>query len=136
MATVGPSMPRLPRGLTLIELVIVIVVLAILGAIVLPRLMSTRDKAHTAAMRSDLAHLAVAEQEFMNEKGAYTSDLAELDVTLSPGVRLVGPIVATASGWAAKVEHPQGNPRTCAIFVGDTAPVGPAAAPGVVACGN
>ena len=126
------SRPR--RGLTLIELVIVLVIIAILVAIALPRFTNTSGKAHTAAMRADLRNLARAQEEYTADKGGYTSDLTQLNFRLSPGVRLVGPVVGTQSGWSATVEHPQVSPHKCSVYVSTAAPVAPASSEGVENC--
>ncbi|MGB8432736.1 MAG: type II secretion system major pseudopilin GspG [Burkholderiales bacterium] len=45
----------LPRGFTLIEVMVVVVILAVLAAIVVPRIMSRPDEARIVAARADIA---------------------------------------------------------------------------------
>jgi prepilin-type N-terminal cleavage/methylation domain-containing protein len=62
------------KGFTLIELMIVVVVMAILVAITLPRLSHTKEKANVAALKSDLRNLATFEENYAaDSNGVYFS---------------------------------------------------------------
>src|SRR4051812_31731818 len=62
------------KGFTLIELLIVLVVLAILVAITLPRFARSKEKANVAALKSDLRNLATVEENFAaDSNGTYFS---------------------------------------------------------------
>ena len=131
-----PQMPQRRRAFTLIELIVVVVIIAILTAIAIPQFRKTRDKAHTAAMSSDLKNLATAQEAYLGEKSSYASDVAQLQsFTWSRGVQLVEPITVVPGGWSARVQHPNVSPYTCAIFVGNAPPAAPATQDGVIACG-
>ena len=68
-------MTRRPRtGFTLIELLIVTVIIGILAAIAVPKWQTTKGKANTAALKSDLRNLTVAQESFFYENQSYTTD--------------------------------------------------------------
>jgi prepilin-type N-terminal cleavage/methylation domain-containing protein len=124
------------KGFTLIELLIVVVIIAILAAIAIPKFYATREKAYFAAMRSDLKNLASHQEIYYADKYSYTSEVAALTFVSSQGVT-VG-IVASSSGWSANATHSALDvSEGCAIYYGTvTAPTSPATptSPGEVAC--
>lgn len=69
---------RRRRGFTLIEMLIVIVVIAILALIVIPRLLSAGQKAKEAALKGDLHMLRNAVQQFEADCGDYPAALDQL----------------------------------------------------------
>jgi type IV pilus assembly protein PilA len=126
---------RRVRGFTLIELLIVVVILGILVSIVVPKFANGKERAMVASMRSDLRNLVAAEEAFftnaMTYYGGAIPDPAfqyipsqDVSVTLSS---------VTNAGWAASATH-AGSAKTCAVFVGAAAPLGPATLEGQVAC--
>jgi len=121
------------RGFTLIELLIVVVVIGILAAFAIPKFQSTKGKAYTSSLRSDLRNLATAEEAYFYEASTYTSNLGALNVTLSSGVTVTFG-VANGSGWSAKVTHPLAYPIECAIFMGGVSAYAPATTEGILAC--
>lgn len=66
------------RGFTLIELLIVIVVIATLALIVLPRVMGAGRKAREATLRANLSQLRRAIQQFESDTGLYPAALIDL----------------------------------------------------------
>jgi prepilin-type N-terminal cleavage/methylation domain-containing protein len=123
------------KGFTLIELLIVIVIIGILVTIVVPKFANGKERAMIAAMRSDLHNLLGAQEGFFSNgqtyfNGALPNPAFPYSVSTGVTVTLSG---VTASGWGATATH-IGSTRTCAIFVGTTAPPAPAVAEGQIAC--
>ncbi|MDH7601011.1 MAG: type II secretion system protein GspG [Armatimonadota bacterium] len=78
-------MPRVRRrGFTLVELLVVIVVLAVLAAIVLPKFMDSSKRSKESALRSDLKLLRNAIGLFYTDTGAYPKTLSDLAATSAP----------------------------------------------------
>jgi prepilin-type N-terminal cleavage/methylation domain-containing protein len=121
-------------GFTLIELMIVVVIIGILASIAIPKWETTKGKANTAALRSDLRNLAVAEESYFYEHQTYTDDLSALKVNITTNVALTF-ATATSTGWAATATHAVASPATCGIFVGSAAPpIAAASKEGRVGC--
>lgn len=72
------------RGFTLIEMLIVIVVIAILALIVIPRLLGAGRKAKEATLKGDLHQLRNAIQQFEADLGDYPLTLDQLVATTAP----------------------------------------------------
>jgi prepilin-type N-terminal cleavage/methylation domain-containing protein len=71
-------MDRRSKGFTLIEMLIVIVVIAILALIVIPRLLGAGRKAKEATLRGDLHQVRNAIQQFEADCGDYPSAISTL----------------------------------------------------------
>lgn len=108
-------------GFTLIELLIVIVIIGILAAIAIPKWETTKGKANTAALKSDLRNLTVAEESFFYESQAYTNDTTALNFRTSPNVALTF-VTADGTGWSATATHAVASPTTCGVFYGAAPP--------------
>lgn len=71
-------------GFTLVELLVVIVVLAVLAAIVLPKFMNSSARSKESALKSDLKLLRNAVSLFNADTGVYPKTLADLASTTAP----------------------------------------------------
>ncbi|HWE41003.1 MAG TPA: prepilin-type N-terminal cleavage/methylation domain-containing protein [Gemmatimonadaceae bacterium] len=120
-------------GFTLIEVMVVVVILAILAAMAIPRFKNTKGKGHSAALRTDLRNLATAEESFFFSNGRYSTVLDSLNFRGSPGVIVTIP-EASNQGWSASVTHPESYPLKCAMFEGTAAPLAPATAESQISC--
>jgi len=68
------------KGFTLIELLLVVAILAVLAAIVVPRLAATAEKANEAACASNWANLVRALELYaVNNGGQYPADQTAFD---------------------------------------------------------
>jgi len=66
------------RGLTLIELLIVIVIVGILAAIAVPVYTNYMQRARRADAKTALEQLRAAEEMYRAERGSYSTDLVQL----------------------------------------------------------
>src|SRR2546421_10573093 len=106
------------KGFTLIELLIVVVIIAILAAIAIPKFANPKEKSYLASMKSDLRNLF-----FLMIRRPPRSTLFPYTPLFRSSTTsgVVGPTIAlSADGWTARVSHTT-TPKTCAIYVGATA---------------
>ena len=130
----APSAPPAP-GITLPDLLILVVALALLLAVVVPELSAWRRRSLEGGMRAALQQLATAEASYFYDHRVYSADPAQLRAAgFQPGlgVRVVVR-EATAGGWSATATR-AGTPVQCALFVRQAAPVGAARTPGETVC--
>lgn len=66
------------RGFTLIEVLIVIVIIAILATIVIPRLLGAGRKSKEAALRADLKQIRDAIEQFEANTAAWPPNLSDI----------------------------------------------------------
>ena len=90
---------RKHKGFTLIEMLIVIVVIAILALIVIPRLLGAGRKAKEATLRGDLHQLRNAIQQFEADCGDYPAALADLQTQPAAGSNGGTGIALDVNGW-------------------------------------
>lgn len=92
--------PRFPRraqrGFTLIEIMVVVVILGVLGALVLPNLMGRPDHAKLTAARTDIQSIATALEIYRLDNGRYPTTAQGLEAlvkrpSLAPVPRLWSP---------------------------------------------
>lgn len=108
---------RSGRGVTLLELLVVVLIIGVLAAIAVPQFMRQRGSAYVASMKSDLRNLVTAQETFKADSEGYAGALAALPTyRASAGVSIVI-VQATNKGWAAKSSH-HATTRTCVIYVG------------------
>lgn len=106
------------RGLTLIELVIVLVLIGILSALAVNRINVARQAAYAAAMQSDLRNLATAQEAYFTDNAeAYARRVQDVGYRFrtSPGVtiRLVS---VSQRGYTATARHVSSG-LTCSVSV-------------------
>ncbi len=80
----GKSNRGCKGGFTLVELLVVIVVLAILAAIVLPKFVDSSLRSKESALKSDLKLLRNAVNLFYADTGYYPAQLSDLTSTAAP----------------------------------------------------
>ena len=90
---------RKSKGFTLIEMLIVIVVIAILALIVIPRLLGAGRKAKEAALKGDLHQLRNAIQQFEADCGDYPAALADLQTAPAAGSQGGNAIDLDVTAW-------------------------------------
>jgi type IV pilus assembly protein PilA len=132
----GGIVRRNAKGFTLIELLIVVVIIAILAAIAIPKFAVTKEQAYVSQMKSDLRNIATAQEAYSGDNGVYYDGVvpsALLVYRPSPGVTITVQNV-TATGWGATAASPGLTPRTCAFYQGTGGPLAPATQEGRVEC--
>ena len=128
-------MTRHKSGFTIIELLIVVVVIAILTAIAVPRFQQVKGRARAATLRADLRTLATAQEHSLSENLVYANNIAQLPTySFSEGVTVTIVSGGTGGGWSATTTHPLSYPLVCAIYHGTVPPLAPATREGVITC--
>jgi general secretion pathway protein G len=72
------------RGFTLVELLIVIVILAVLAAIAIPKFMNSGVRSKESSLKSNLKLVRNSLELFHNDTGAWPATLSDLAVTTAP----------------------------------------------------
>jgi len=65
---------RLPRGFTLVEIMVVVVILGILAALIVPRVVGRTDDARAVAAKQDIAAIMGALKLYRLDNGRYPSN--------------------------------------------------------------
>ncbi|MCF4998059.1 type II secretion system protein GspG [Pseudomonas syringae] len=89
MQTLQKNVPARQRGFTLIEIMVVVVIIGILGAIVVPQFMSRPDQAKVTAAKIDIQAIATALEMYRLDNARYPT---------------------TQQGLEALVKRPAGTP--------------------------
>jgi len=87
------------RGFTLVELLVVIVVLAVLAAIVLPKFMNSGNRSKESALKSDVKLVRNAINLFQADTGNYPNGLADLSEATVGSVKVAGGAAVKAADW-------------------------------------
>ncbi|MCX6344897.1 MAG: prepilin-type N-terminal cleavage/methylation domain-containing protein [Armatimonadetes bacterium] len=97
----GYRSKRRNGGFTLVELLVVIVVLAILAAIVLPKFMDSGARSREAALKSNLKLIRNAITIYKTDTGLYPVTLNELSAAPAPaqGNNGTADVALTAANW-------------------------------------
>jgi prepilin-type N-terminal cleavage/methylation domain-containing protein len=68
------------KGFTLIELMVVILIVGILGAVAIPKFMAASHKAKASEFPTVLSSIYTAEHAYQAESGSYSNDFATIDI--------------------------------------------------------
>ena len=101
---------RTNAGFTLLELMIVIVILGILGAIVAPKFMDEPHKARVVQTRMQIENLSTAAKKFYLDNGFYPSTEQGLDALINKPSIGKTPKNYPTNGYMTKIpKDPWGN---------------------------
>lgn len=90
---------RIARGFTLIELMIVLVVIAVLAGIIVPKYLDRIDDANETVLKQDLAGMRTAIDQFYRDKGRYPDSLNDLVTQRYIRSVPIDPITNSAISW-------------------------------------
>ncbi|HSG97714.1 MAG TPA: type IV pilin protein [Woeseiaceae bacterium] len=123
----GDLMYKHMRGITLIELMIVVVIISILAAVAYPNYQEFSARAKRNEARAALLRLAVNQERFYLNNNTFTSDLTSLGFSTTPtadtesGYYRVTVTAANASNFAATATYLLGGSEAakCNVFTID-----------------
>lgn len=75
---------RMKRGFTLVELLIVVIIIAVLAAIAIPKFANSSLRSKESALRAELKLIRNAIELFKNDCGCYPAALSDLTGTSAP----------------------------------------------------
>jgi general secretion pathway protein G len=115
------------RAFTLVELLIVIIIIAVLAAIAIPKFSSSSLRSKESALRAELSLLRNAVELFKTDTGAFPATLSALEATAAPasGLDSAGAAKAIVAGdWKGPyVNKVNNDPVSSAAFsYGTTSP--------------
>jgi general secretion pathway protein G len=102
---------RPARGFTLIEIMVVVVILGILGALIVPNFIGRPDEARVEAAKSDILSIANALELYRLDNSNYPSTDQNLDALVSEPSGYPEPRNWSADGYLKKLPYdPWGEP--------------------------
>ena len=102
---------RIQNGFTLIEIMVVVFIIGILGALIVPNIISKPDEARVAAARSDLRAIGTSLEFYLFDNSAYPSTEQGLEALVTKPSGYPEPRNWKADGYLDKVPiDPWGEP--------------------------
>ncbi|MEM1173652.1 MAG: type IV pilin protein [Pseudomonadota bacterium] len=102
---------RVMRGITLLELMIVVVIVGIMSSLAYPQYLNYRDRANRTEAKSALLNLVIDQERFYLNASTFTNDLTDLgysaatDWPTRSGTYLVNVTAADASNFTATATY-------------------------------
>ena len=126
-------MARRP-GVTLVELLVVLVLVGVLASVAILRYQRVSDRGLYATLESDLRTLSIHQELYHAQHDTYAPAVALVDFTPSAPGSVVTVTSADRAGWAAYATHAGLAGHRCSIFMGTAPAEAPATRAGVIAC--
>jgi general secretion pathway protein G len=104
------------RGFTLIELIVVLAIVALLASIVAPRYVASVDRAREATLRTSLATLRDAIDQFAADRGRWPESIDELVSTRYLRSLPEDPVTNRRDSWVALPPPPDAVEATGGLF--------------------
>lgn len=108
------------KAFTLVELLIVIIIIAVLAAIAIPKFANSSQRSKESALRAELSLLRNGVELFKTDTGAFPANLADLEATAPPASGLDSAGAAktiTAADWKGPyVNKVNPDPVSAAAF--------------------
>lgn len=120
------------RGFTFVEVLVALLVFGVLSAIAVPRFRMYKERSYVAAMKTDVGHIRLAEEEYFAEHQRYSTDTTALDFRTTSNVRLRLTSVDLIGGYTAVAFHLNLPGQECTTKVGREATNVPS---GEIVCG-
>lgn len=99
------------RGFTLIEIMVVIVIMSILGALIVPNIISRPDEARMAAAQSDIRQIEAALEMYRLDNGNYPSTDQGLEALVNKPAGYPEPRRWSPDGYLKKLPVDPWNER-------------------------
>jgi type IV pilus assembly protein PilE len=90
---------KLEKGITLVELLVVVVIIAIISAIAFPAYESQMQKVRRSEARAGLSSAALAQERYFTVNGTYASNFSLLDLNDSDFKTIGNSALITESGY-------------------------------------
>ena len=121
-------------GVTLVELLVVLVLVGVLASIAIFRYQQVQDRGLYATLESDLRTLSIHQELYHSEHDTYAAVASLADYTPSAPGAAVTVTFADKSGWAAYASHAGLPGHRCSLFMGTAPAEPPATVAGAIAC--
>ncbi|MEX2494912.1 MAG: type IV pilin protein [Woeseia sp.] len=111
----GTSIPGCLRGVTMIELMIVVVIVSILAAVAYPNYRQYVERSKRNEAKAALLQIATNQERFYLNNNAYTTNMTSLgfpvnsNYTTDSGAYEVNVTAADASGFTAEATYREGG---------------------------
>ena len=96
---------RRRAGFTFIELLTVVLFIGLLAAMAVPKFRQFKERAYLATMKSDLANLRIAQEEYWAQHQVYSTDTTGMGVRVTSQVTIALSSANVVGGYTAIATH-------------------------------